>query len=72
MSCCKDCLDRTPHCHGTCERYLKECEERKAMKESIKKQNIVESYCRTTTLHALEDLARRQLIKNRFEKGHSD
>lgn len=72
ISCCKDCPDRAPRCHGRCERYLKERAELDAKNEYIRKQNIVEDYFMTTTQNALDNMARRQIVKNRFEKGHSD
>ena len=37
---CKDCTietGRSPSCHSTCEKYLKEVEERKAATEEIRK-----------------------------------
>lgn len=70
MACCKDCPDRAPHCHGKCERYLKERAELDALNEKIRKDRLVEDYYRTTTSHALGDLAKRRIVKNRFEKGH--
>lgn len=72
ISCCRDCPDRAPNCHGKCERYLKERAELDELNERIRKENLVESYFQTTTRHALDNMARRQIVKNRFEKGHED
>lgn len=39
-SVCKDCTaetGRSPSCHATCDKYLKEVEERKAKAEEIRK-----------------------------------
>lgn len=72
MACCKGCPDRAPHCHGKCERYLKERAELDALNEKIRKDRLVEDYYRTATSRALGDLARRRIIINRFEKGRED
>lgn len=48
--CCKDCEDRTPSCHCTCEEYKtykKELDEYNAAARKAKEQeNIMSSYIR--------------------------
>lgn len=43
MGCCKDCKDRVPNpnCHSTCERYLKEFEERKELNEKQREERSI-------------------------------
>lgn len=72
ISCCKDCPDREPHCHGNCERYLKERAELDAMKESVRKQHIVDDYYQTAIHRARDVEMLRQIKRNRFEKGHGE
>jgi hypothetical protein len=35
ITCCKDCPDRCPGCHGKCEKYIQQRAEYDAMKEKM-------------------------------------
>lgn len=42
IKCCKDCEDRHPKCHGSCERYLAEKAKLQAEREAIQKEKIAD------------------------------
>lgn len=39
IKCCKNCENRHPHCHNTCEEYLTEKAEWEKIKAEIRKVN---------------------------------
>ena len=45
-SCCYGCVppERSIGCHSTCEKYLKEVEDGKKMKEEIQREKALSSY----------------------------
>ena len=40
---CKDCIERTPYCHGTCSKFKKYMKS-KAIKNKNKKKTITKNY----------------------------
>lgn len=45
QSVCKTCGDRTMTCHGTCEKYKAECEERARLRKAHDADFILSQYC---------------------------
>lgn len=41
---CKDCPDRSPECHGKCERYQEYCAEREAIKARKREADNADIY----------------------------
>lgn len=41
ITCCKDCPDRYPGCHGKCEKYINERSAYDAVKDEAKKRYMV-------------------------------
>lgn len=39
ITCCKDCPNRKPACHGSCEEYKRQLEEQKKANEWLGKAN---------------------------------
>ena len=39
ITCCKDCTDRRPSCHDSCEKYKRQLEEQKKRLEWLKGEN---------------------------------
>lgn len=42
--CDKDCANRSPTCHATCEKYLAAWKERRERNEKLKKQGEITAY----------------------------
>ena len=44
ITCCYNCQDRTIDCHGTCEKYRRQVDRRKAENEKILKERKLSYY----------------------------
>lgn len=57
---CKNCLDREPHCHSNCSRYLdwkKEIDEQNAIRD--KEQAAIPSLCREVVRQIYREMKRK-------------
>ena len=59
IKCCKDCDDRHPNCHSTCERYLAEKKEHERQREVAQKQRNIHNMMISYSINA----------KKRYWKG---
>ena len=70
ITCCKDCPERYPGCHGKCEKYKKaRAEYDEKMAEHRKKYDVA---CSIAKQHSdsIQRITRNQHYKSKYRKGH--
>lgn len=69
ITCCKDCPDRYPGCHGKCEKYIAEraaydAQKAKAMKVSDLATGLYEQKC-----NGVDKATRYRNYRSKYRKG---
>jgi len=70
ITCCKDCADRVPGCHGTCEKYLKQKAEHDAEKAEAKKKLDVISGLNESRYNTIHKTTKWTTYRSKYRKGH--
>ncbi len=70
ITCCKDCPDRYPGCHGKCEKYIAARAEYDAQKaEAAKKFNVASGLYEQRS-NSIHKVTARQRYRAKYRKGH--
>ena len=65
---CKDCEDRFPGCHGTCERYKQLKAEFDKLKAEAKKQRDVQAGLNQHFYDSMHKINKRSEYRNKYRK----
>ena len=66
---CKDCTDRHVGCHGTCEKYKKESEERDAIRLAEKRQRDIMNFMSAGVVETLDRKAKNRKKRSYYRRG---
>lgn len=69
ITCCKDCTDREPGCHGICETYLKQKAEYDAQKAEARKRLDVISGLNETRCDTIYKTTKWRTYRGKYRKG---
>lgn len=70
ITCCFDCPDRHPGCHGTCEKYKKQRAEWDAKKVEQKKQADAKYGLNSFYFDSVHKSTKRINYRRKYRKGH--
>lgn len=68
ITCCKDCPDRIPGCHGSCEKYKQEKAEYDATMEEQNRKKAVKAGLDASLYASVERTAKRTHYRDRKGK----
>lgn len=66
ITCCYQCPDRFPGCHGSCEKYIQQKADFDKVKAEARKKKDIEA----GLISSLCDRIHRSVKKNHHRKGH--
>ena len=69
ITCCMDCPDRIPGCHGYCERYKQQKTELEATKEEQNKKRAIQAGLDASLYDRVERTAKRTHYRENKRKG---
>ena len=69
ITCCKDCADRHPACHATCEKYIRQRAELDAVREEAR--GIYDINCGLTSYRydGISKIMKNRTYRSKFRKG---
>ena len=70
ITCCKDCADRVPGCHGTCEKYLQQRAEYDAQKAEARKKLDVITGLNQARCNTIYRTTKWETYRGKYRKGH--
>jgi hypothetical protein len=70
ITCCKDCENRQPGCHGTCEKYLTQRAELDAVKVAQRKKNNINQGLNEFRYDGINKVMAKRNYRSKFRRGH--
>lgn len=69
ITCCRDCADRNPGCHGTCEKYIQQKAELEAWKAEQRKQEDIKRGLNAYRYDGINKIMQTRVYRSKFRKG---
>lgn len=69
ITCCKDCSNRVPGCHGTCEKYIQQKAEYEDQKAEARKKLDVISGLNEARYDTIHKTTRWATYRGKYRKG---
>lgn len=69
ITCCKDCADRHPGCHGSCEKYIQQRAELDAVKAERRKQYEINSGLNAFRYDGMSKIMNTRVYRGKYRKG---
>ena len=69
ITCCYQCPDRFPGCHGSCEKYITAKAESSAKMEEIKKRQVIQHGLKEYRYDGIHKVMRRRNYRSKYRKG---
>ncbi len=70
IDCCRDCPDRKPGCHGSCETYKQQKQEYEQTKEEKMKQAKIQQGLDEYKFDFGHKVTKKQIYRGKFRKGY--
>ena len=69
ITCCYQCPDRFPGCHGSCGRYISAKAENNSRNEEIRKQKAIQQGLKEYKYDGIRKTMRSRTYRSKFRKG---
>lgn len=69
ITCCKDCPNRFPGCHSTCEKYIQQKNEYEKAKAERKAKSAVQQGLNEYKFDFGHRVTKRQVYRSKYRKG---
>lgn len=66
ITCCKDCPDRYPGCHGKCEKYIKERSDYDAKRSEYRKKYDIDSKLAEQRFDSIRKVTDRRNYRSKY------
>ena len=70
ITCCKDCAERIPGCHGTCEKDITQKAEYDAQRAEARKRQDVISGLNEARCNTIHKATKWSTYRGKYRKGH--
>lgn len=70
ITCCKDCQERFPGCHGSCEKYIQQRAELDAAKAELRKKHDINKGLNEFRYDGINKVMARRNYRSKYRKGH--
>lgn len=70
ITCCKDCTERHPGCHGTCEKYIQQKADLDAAKAEARKKYEISQGLNAYRYDGISKICRNRIYRGKWRKGH--
>ncbi len=68
ITCCKDCANRHPACHGSCEKYIQQKAELDARKAEARKQYEINKGITQFRYDGINKICKTRIYRGKFRK----